>query len=69
MGEEQCYDLGKQLRERYLPASNSAEYTTTIEGLTLWYDADRVQVSYKGKIVVPYSLIYDRYHSPPPRST
>lgn len=45
VGEEQCYDLGKQLRERYLPTSNADEYTTTIEGLTLWYDADRVQVS------------------------
>ncbi|CAB1118839.1 unnamed protein product [Ectocarpus sp. CCAP 1310/34] len=48
VGEEQCYDLGKQLRERYLPASNSAEYTTTIEGLTLWYDADRVQIESSG---------------------
>ena len=45
-GEQDCYDLGAQLRERYMPtaASLEAEVTTTIDGLTLWYDADRVQV-------------------------
>lgn len=46
-GELDCYDLGTQLRERYMPTSESlqAELTTTIDGLTLWYDPDRVQVS------------------------
>eukprot|EP00903_Cladosiphon_okamuranus_P015188 g14041.t1 len=47
-GEQDCYNLGAQLRERYMPVISEDEVTTTIDGLTLWYDADRVQFEASG---------------------
>ncbi|CAN0253730.1 unnamed protein product [Pylaiella littoralis] len=47
-GEEEMYSLGTQLRQRYMPLYSNNDSTTQIEGLTLWYDAERVQVVSSG---------------------
>lgn len=57
LGEAQCYDVGKQLRERYMPSSDTPEgTTTTIDGLTLWYDHDRVEVSGQSLPLCTFSI-------------
>ncbi|CAN0053053.1 unnamed protein product [Scytosiphon promiscuus] len=49
LGELECFDLGVQLRERYMPSADTPDgTTTTIDGLTLWYDHDRVEVVSSG---------------------
>lgn len=43
-GEQQCYEIGQQLRTRYIEYGNSSSVTTKILGLSEFYDPDRFQV-------------------------
>lgn len=43
-GEQQCYEIGQQLRDRYIEDGISSNVTTKILGLSEFYDPDRFQV-------------------------